>query len=127
MRNGEMMKTTLFGKIRKWGAIALTAAIGMLMIGTSIRAQNATTANAQTFENGGFTVNWSTETGVLDKTVASDATETYKERDRQWLGLPTIARTANGRLWCAFQTGDEEESSAGTNNYDVLYYSDDDG
>lgn len=127
MRNGEMMKTTLFGKIRKWGAIALTAAIGMLMIGTSIRAQNATTANAQTFENGGFTVNWSTETGVLDKTVASDATETYKESDRQWLGLPTIARTANGRLWCAFQTGDEEEGSAGTNNYDVMYYSDDDG
>ncbi len=70
---------------------------------------------------------WSNQPGVLDAPISDTTNETYKEKDRKWLGLPTIAKTAGGRLWCAFQTGDVKEGSEGVNNYDVMYYSDDNG
>lgn len=70
---------------------------------------------------------WSNRAGVLDIPISDSTNETYKESDRKWLGLPTIAKTKGGRLWCAFQTGDVKEGSEGTNNYDVMYYSDDNG
>ena len=70
---------------------------------------------------------WSTEAGVTEKPVASGTTETYAEKDRQWQGLPTVAITPGGRMWCAWQTGDVIEGSDGPNNYDVMYYSDDQG
>ncbi len=70
---------------------------------------------------------WSSDPGVTEMPVAEGSTETYAEEDRMWQGLPTIAVTPGGRMWCAWQTGDSVEGSAGSNNYDVLYYSDDMG
>lgn len=70
---------------------------------------------------------WSNEAGVQEKPIAANTTETYAAADRQWQGLPTLAVTAGGRMWCAWQTGDVIEGSDGPNNYDVMYYSDDMG
>ena len=70
---------------------------------------------------------WSTEEGVTERPIADGTTETYAESDRKWQGLPTIAVTPGGRMWCAWQTGDAIEGSEGPNNYDVMYYSDDNG
>lgn len=70
---------------------------------------------------------WSTEPGVTERPVADGTAETYAEEDRVWQGLPTIAVTPGGRMWCAWQTGDTIEGSQGPNNYDVMYYSDDGG
>ena len=70
---------------------------------------------------------WSTEAGVTEQPIAEGTTETYAESDRKWQGLPTIAVTPGGRMWCAWQTGDAVEGSEGPNNYDVMYYSDDNG
>lgn len=70
---------------------------------------------------------WSTEPGITERPVAAGKTETYAEEDRMWQGLPTIAVTPGGRIWCAWQTGDSVEGSQGIDNYDVMYYSDDDG
>ncbi len=70
---------------------------------------------------------WSTEEGIVDSPVASGASETYAEEDRMWQGLPSIAVTPKGRMWCAWQTGDAVEGSEGVNNYNVMYYSDDSG
>lgn len=70
---------------------------------------------------------WSTEKGITEMPVSDGATETYAESDRQWQGLPTIAVTPGGRIWCAWQTGDVIEGSSGPDNYDVMYYSDDGG
>lgn len=81
-------------------------------------------AEAETEPVVGF---WSTEEGVLERPIASGTTETYAESDRKWQGLPTIAITPGGRMWCAWQTGDAIEGSEGPNNYDVMYYSDDNG
>lgn len=63
----------------------------------------------------------------LPATIASSTTETYAEESRQWQGLPSVAVTPGGRMWCAWQTGDSVEGTNGPNNYDVLYYSDDGG
>lgn len=120
-----MMKT--IEKIKKWSAVAIAATLTMVMLGVSLRVSTVESANAAELGNGELTMNWSNEEGILDKPIASNTKETYKENDRQWLGLPSIARTENGRLWCAFQTGDAKEGSEGTNNYDVMYYSDDNG
>ena len=68
-----------------------------------------------------------TEEGVTERPIADGTTETYAESDRKWQGLPTIAVTPGGRMWCAWQTGDSVEGSDGPNNYDVMYYSDDNG
>ena len=70
---------------------------------------------------------WSTEPGVTERPVSEGSDETYAEEDRMWQGLPTIAITPGGRIWCAWQTGDSIEGSQGIDNYDVMYYSDDDG
>ena len=70
---------------------------------------------------------WSTEPGVTERPIAEGTSETYAETDRKWQGLPTIAVTPGGRMWCAWQTGDAIEGSEGPNNYDVMYYSDDNG
>ena len=70
---------------------------------------------------------WSTESGVTERPIAEGTSETYAEADRKWQGLPTIAVTPGGRMWCAWQTGDAIEGSEGPNNYDVMYYSDDNG
>ena len=51
---------------------------------------------------------WSTEEGIVDRPVASGASETYAEEDRMWQGLPSIAVTPKGRMWCAWQTGDRK-------------------
>ena len=70
---------------------------------------------------------WSSDPGVTEMPVSEGASETYAETDRKWQGLPTIAVTPGGRMWCAWQTGDSVEGSEGPDNYDVMYYSDDNG
>ena len=70
---------------------------------------------------------WSSDPGVTEMPVSEGASETYAETDRKWQGLPTIAVTPGGRMWCAWQTGDSVEGSEGPDNYDVMYYSDDSG
>lgn len=70
---------------------------------------------------------WSSDPGVTEMPVSEGASETYAETDRKWQGLPTIAVTPGGRMWCAWQTGDSVEGSEGSDNYDVMYYSDDNG
>ncbi len=108
--------------------ITIVSIATLLVIGGGYRMNNnVIKASASELGNGDLVVYWSNQEGVLDKPISSLTSETYKESDRQWLGLPTIAKTAGGRLWCAFQTGDVKEGSEGTNNYDVMYYSDDNG
>lgn len=106
----------------------MAAMLSVITLGTlCVPSTKSASAEATNLGNGDLTVCWSNEEGVLEKPIASNTTETYKESDRQWLGLPSVARTESGRLWCAFQTGDVKEGSEGTNNYDVMYYSDDNG
>lgn len=94
----------------------------------SVGAAKAQSAVESTALGGGDLVYyWSGDPGVLSKPVAENAKETYAESDRMWQGLPTIAVTDGGRMWCAWQTGDSIEGSDGVNNYDVMYYSDDGG
>ena len=103
------------------------AVIGVLLMSPFRFDAVFSVASAETTANGGITIHRSTDEGILDTPVSSGSSETYKESDRQWLGLPTISKTPGGRLWCAFQTGDIKEGSDGTDNYDVMYYSDDEG
>jgi predicted neuraminidase len=49
----------------------------------------------------------------------------YWERSRMFQGIPTIERTANGRLWAAWYAGPIQEANEGT--YIVLVTSGDDG
>lgn len=70
---------------------------------------------------------WSSEAGVKERKVSSTSNETYAEESRRWQGLPTIAVTEGGRMWCAWQTGDSIEGPDGVDNYNVMYYSDDSG
>lgn len=113
-------------KILKLFSVCLALTGALLM--SSFRFEiSLSTASAETAANGGITIRRSTDEGILDTPVSSGSSETYKESDRQWLGLPTISKTPGGRLWCAFQTGDAKEGAEGTDNYDVMYYSDDEG
>ena len=98
-------------------ALALAPVVSTLPAGQTAKAA----------ETDVFVSYWSNEPGVTEMPVADGARETYAEEDRQWQGLPTIAVTPGGRMWCAWQTGDSVEGSDGPNNYDVMYYSDDMG
>ena len=113
-------------KILKLFSVCL-AMMGALLMSSFRFETSLSTASAETAANGGITIRRSTDEGVLDTPVSSGSSETYKESDRQWLGLPTISKTPGGRLWCAFQTGDVKEGAESTDNYDVMYYSDDEG
>jgi hypothetical protein len=74
---------------------------------------------------GNFEFFWSNQPGVLDKTIASDTTETYNPNERKWNGLPAITITPGGRLWAVWMTGGMLEPDK--HNYNVMYYSDDFG
>ena len=63
---------------------------------------------------------WSTEPGVTERPVSEGSDETYAEEDRMWQGLPTIAITPGGRIWCAWQTGDSIEVTQGIDNFNVI-------
>lgn len=52
-----------------------------------------------------------------------DATR-FAARHRQWQGIPTLERTAAGRLWAAWYSGGPGE---GHENFVILSHSDDDG
>ncbi|MDD6995089.1 MAG: sialidase family protein [Candidatus Borkfalkiaceae bacterium] len=90
---------------------------------SGVQAQEITT-QAEEMKVIGF---WSSEAGVKERKVSSNSDETYAEESRRWQGLPTIAVTEGGRMWCAWQTGDSVEGPDGVDNYDVMYYSDDSG
>lgn len=90
---------------------------------SGVQAQKITT-QAEEVKVTGF---WSSEAGVKERKVSSNSDETYAEESRRWQGLPTIAVTEGGRMWCAWQTGDSVEGPDGVDNYDVMYYSDDSG
>lgn len=90
---------------------------------SGVQAQEITT-QAEEMKVIGF---WSSEAGVKERKVSSNSDETYAEESRRWQGLPTIAVTEGGRMWCAWQTGDSVEGPDGIDNYDVMYYSDDSG
>lgn len=77
-------------------------------------------------EKGDFIYFWSNDPRT-NEPINQGTLETYAEADRRWQGLPTIAITSGGRIWVSWQTGDSIEGSAGVNNYNVLYYSDDNG
>ena len=64
---------------------------------------------------------WSSEAGVKERKVSSTSNETYAEESRRWQGLPTIAVTEGGRMWCAWQTGDSIEGPDGVDNYNVTF------
>lgn len=51
----------------------------------------------------------------------------YWPRLRFWQGIPSIERTANGRLWATWYAGPIIEGQRGEGNYALLVTSDDDG
>ncbi len=51
----------------------------------------------------------------------------YSPRLRVWQGIPSIERTARGRLWATWYGGPIIEGQRGEGNYAVLVTSDDDG
>lgn len=90
-------------------------------------AKGLTATEPSDLGGGDIVYYWSNQPGVLEKPIAANTSETYAESDRKWQGLPTLALTDGGRMWCVWQTGDVIEGSEGVNNYDVMYYSDDGG
>ena len=72
-------------------ALALAPVVSTLPAGQTAKAA----------ETDVFVSYWSNEPGVTEMPVADGARETYAEEDRQWQGLPTIAVTPGGRMWCA--------------------------
>lgn len=50
--------------------------------------------------------------------------DNYETANQNWLGCPTIEKTANGRIWAGWFTGGEKE--LGTGNYAIIKYSDND-
>lgn len=56
---------------------------------------------------------------------AIDGLDAYYEECRAWQGVPSIARSKGGRLFCALTSGGIYEPDP--RNYSVLQYSDDDG
>ena len=65
-----------------------------------------------------------TETINGTSTSYTPARETYSPADRQWQGLPSVARTGD-RLWAVWYTGGNGEPRQF--NYLVIAYSDDGG
>lgn len=117
------MTKRLFGKITT-AALAATCALTLCLNGGTATAS----AEASSLLGGGDLVyHWSCEEGILNTPVSAGAEETYAEGSRMWQGLPTLAVTEGGRMWCAWQTGDSIEGTDGIDNYDVMYYSDDGG
>lgn len=96
----------------------------ILLIGLFVPIINVSALN-QDVVIGDFKFFWSNDIDLSEKTINIETDETYHPNDRKWVGLPSIAKTHEGRLWVAFMTGGFLEPDY--LNYNVLYYSDDFG
>lgn len=117
------MANKLFRKI----AATTVAVAGALTFCVSGALTASADTGASLLGGGDLVFHWSCETGISETPVSAGAEETYAESSRMWQGLPTVAVTEGGRMWCAWQTGDSVEGPDGIDNYDVMYYSDDGG
>jgi hypothetical protein len=66
-------------------------------------------------------------TTLTPPTLDLDPGPNYWPRLRLWQGIPSIERTAKGRLWATWYGGPIIEGQNGEGNYSVLVTSDDDG
>ncbi len=57
--------------------------------------------------------------------IVNPVGDAYDTDKQNWLGCPTIEKTAGGRLWSGWFTGGKKE--LGTGNYAIIGYSDDEG
>jgi len=57
--------------------------------------------------------------------IVNPVGDAYDINLQNWLGCPTIEKTAGGRLWVGWFTGGERE--LGTGNYAIIKYSDNEG
>src|SRR5690554_5321602 len=101
----------------------LTLVLASIVLVLNTNSVKANISNNE-IDIGDFRIFWSSAID-LDKSINAETIETYHPSNRKWVGLPTIARTPGGRLWIAFMTGGFLEPD--TLNYNVLYYSDDNG
>ena len=61
--------------------------------------------------------------GEIESMALHEGTaETYAKADRKWQGIPQIAVTEGGRIWCAWFSGGKSEPDE--DNYIILSYSD---
>lgn len=85
----------------------------------------AASASAETPKTAGLSPD---EYGITARTppvIKVDPGPRYYPRLRMWQGIPSIERTANGRLWATWYAGPLSEGSSG--NYALLVTSGDDG
>ncbi|MBN2577635.1 MAG: exo-alpha-sialidase [Pirellulales bacterium] len=87
---------------------------------TCVLASCVTIVQAQSPEQFGVTT-------LTPPTLQPAPRPIYWPRMRMWQGIPSIERTANGRLWATWFCGPLIEGARGYGNYAVLVTSEDDG